>query len=219
MATGTRLVIIGPPGSGKGTISQLFEKELGFTHFSVGEILREHIENNDELGHIAKEYINQGELIPNNITINIITSYLRSLEDENIIIDGFPRNKFQTAFLIENFPVQGLVYVDLDDELIIKRLDGRRVCPLCGRSYHVSYNPPQKQGVCDDDGHALEQRKDDKPTVVTKRLQEYKNSIKEVKTIFSTQNIPKLHLSGTFDIAHKEPIVKKIRQWVKEIKK
>lgn len=217
--TGMRLIIIGPPGSGKGTISQLFEKDLDFTHFSVGEILREHVQNNDELGHIAQEFINKGELIPDNITINIITTYLRSLEDEKVIIDGFPRNVFQAAFLVENFPIQGIVRVELDDETIIKRLSGRRVCPVCSTSYHITNNPPKHEGVCDNDGHALELRKDDNPEVVKKRLQEYHESQQKLDDIFKTESVPEISLRGDIDIHNKKSILEEINDWLDTLQK
>ena len=212
-----KLVIIGPPGCGKGTISQIIEKESSCKHISIGEVLREHVKKDDELGHIAQEYIDKGEFVPDHIIIKIMETYLLSFEKESIIIDGFPRNKFQTAFLVENFLPTGYIRVDLSDEKIIKRLSGRRVCPICQTSYHIETKKPKKEGLCDNDEGVLELRKDDEPAVVLSRLEKYHEEIKPIIEIFKTYKIPELVVSGEFDLSRAHELGKQVLEWQKKV--
>jgi adenylate kinase len=208
-----KLIIIGPPGSGKGTISQLLQTELSCKHISIGEVLRDHVNKDDELGHIAQEYIDKGEFVPDHIIIKIMEAYLSSFKNDSLIIDGFPRNKFQAAFLVDNFLPTGFIRVDLSDEKIIKRLSGRRICPICQESYHLETKKPKKEGFCDKDGGVLELRKDDEPKVVLSRLELYREQISPIIDVFKAYGIPEFVVSGEYDLSKSKELGKKIFSW------
>ena len=180
MAAGKRtyLVLLGVPGAGKGTQARLLEEKLGIPQISTGDIFRYNLKNETELGLLAKSYMDKGELVPDEVTIRMVADRL-SQEDcaEGAIMDGFPRNLMQAAAFAEmTAPYGGVTLaplITISDEEAMRRITGRRVCRTCGATYHVDFNPPQQEGVCDVDGGELYQRDDDKPETVRNRLYVY----------------------------------------------
>ncbi|HHV95098.1 MAG TPA: adenylate kinase [Clostridiaceae bacterium] len=174
-----RLVLLGAPGAGKGTQADILKEKFGIPHISTGDIFRSNIKNNTELGKKAKEYIEKGLLVPDEITVNIVKNRLEE-EDckRGFILDGFPRTIPQAEFLDKilaelNMNLDYVLNIHVPDEELVKRLSGRRVCQKCGKSYHVIYNPPSLENICDDCGSNLIQRDDDKEETVLNRLKTY----------------------------------------------
>lgn len=170
------LILMGLPGAGKGTQAEKINEEYNIPHISTGDMFRQAIKEGTELGTKAKEYMDQGALVPDEVTIGIVKERL-SKDDtkQGFMLDGFPRTIAQAESLetILNELGQDIDYVvnvDVPEEKLVERLTGRRVCPTCGTTYHVVYNPPKEEGICDRDGSKLIQRDDDKPETVKKRL-------------------------------------------------
>lgn len=170
------VVFLGLPGAGKGTQAARLAEEAGVAHVTTGEIFRENIRNNTELGRKAKPYVESGKLVPDEITIGMLLDRISKPDCENgCFLDGFPRNTDQAKALDEALEKQGkqidtVVHIQVDQDELIARLAGRWSCPKCGAVYHQSNHPPKKEGVCDNCGAELTQREDDRPEVVKTRL-------------------------------------------------
>ena len=173
------IVLLGPPGAGKGTQAQLISKTLGLPHISSGDIFRENLKNETDLGKLAQEYMGRGELVPDDVTIAMIRERLARQDcSEGALLDGFPRTPAQAKALSEiladwNESIDCVPYITVDPQILIERLSGRWTCPTCGYIYHEKYNPPQKAGICDKDGSVLYQRDDDKSETVKRRIDVY----------------------------------------------
>jgi len=186
------LVFLGPPGAGKGTQAKLLSQRMGFLHLSTGDLLREAVKNQTLLGKKAKEYMDRGELVPDELIVQLIEETMP--KDGNIILDGFPRTVNQALALEEMLKGKGekiskVLFFDVPDEVIIDRLSGRRVCSKCGAVYHVKYNPPKVEGVCDLCGGSLVQRDDDKEEVVKKRLEVYRKQTQPLVEFYQERGI------------------------------
>jgi adenylate kinase len=186
------LVFLGPPGAGKGTQAKLLSQRMGFLHLSTGDLLREAVKNQTPLGRKAKEYMDRGELVPDELIVQLIEETLP--KDGNVILDGFPRTVNQALALEEMLKVKGekiskVLFFDVPDEVIVDRLSGRRVCSKCGAVYHVKYNPPKVEGVCDLCGGTLVQRDDDKEEVVRKRLEVYRKQTQPLIEFYQERGI------------------------------
>ncbi|HIE59960.1 MAG TPA: adenylate kinase [Persephonella sp.] len=173
---GKIIIFLGPPGAGKGTQAERLIKDFGFIQLSTGDILREAVRNGTELGKKAKQYMETGQLVPDDIIIGIIKDKLNELKDENIIFDGFPRTipqakAFDEMLVKEGKEVDKVILFDVDDEEIINRLSGRRIAPKTGKTYHIIYNPPPPD-------IEVIQREDDKEEVIKKRLEVYHTQTK-----------------------------------------
>jgi adenylate kinase len=177
------IIFLGPPGAGKGTQSQLLKERNGFIQISTGDLLREAVKNQTELGKLAKQYMDEGKLVPDDLIISLIKEKLQEYADKNIIFDGFPRTIPQAESL-DNLLSQldknigAVILFKIEDEEVVKRLAGRRVCPSCGAVYHMVYNPPKIDEICDKCGARLIQRDDDKEEVIRKRLEVYHQQTK-----------------------------------------
>ncbi len=173
------LVFIGPPGAGKGTQATMLEKELGLKQVSSGDLFRENLKNQTELGLLAKSYMDRGELVPDEVTIRMVQDRMqRSDCARGVILDGFPRTLEQASALdamlaSHGSQINATPVLTVPDEALIARLTGRRVCRNCGATYHVIFNPPQADGVCDACGGELYQRSDDSLETVHNRLYVY----------------------------------------------
>jgi adenylate kinase len=173
------IVLLGPPGAGKGTQAKLIVDQTGLVHISSGDIFRENTKNQTELGIQAQSYMKKGELVPDDLTIAMIRERFTRPDCVNgAILDGFPRTPAQ-ADALENMladfgsQVDLVPFITAPDDILIERLCGRWTCPTCGYVYHEKFSPPKQAGVCDNDGAQLYQRDDDKSDTVVRRIQVY----------------------------------------------
>ncbi len=166
------LIFLGPPGVGKGTLSGMAQERLGLVKISTGDILRSHIRKGDALGKLAQRYIEDGEFVPDSVIIDMVKDRLQEDDVKNgFILDGFPRTLVQANALSQAVNIDMVIDLELESELIIKRLSGRRVCVSCGGTFHLSLLADEK--VCPTCWNALEQRKDDMPETIAHRLEVY----------------------------------------------
>ena len=174
-----KIIMLGAPGAGKGTQAKRIAQRYGIPHVSTGDIFRANIKNGTELGMKAKAYMDAGNLVPDEITIGMLLDRIHEADcEKGYVLDGFPRTIPQAESLTAALKERGekmdyAIDVDVPDENIIKRMSGRRACLACGATYHIAYNPPKKEGVCDQCGEPLVLRKDDKPETVKNRLEVY----------------------------------------------
>jgi adenylate kinase len=179
--TELNLILMGPPGAGKGTQAERITEDFDLPYIATGDILREAVKTGTDLGRKAKEYMDKGELVPDEIIIGVILEKVQASQAaDGFILDGFPRTIAQAEALDEAFAkldrrLTAVLLLDVPDEEVVRRLSGRRVSPA-GRPYHVEFNPPKVPGKCDVDGSELIQRDDDKPEVIRKRLEVYHRS-------------------------------------------
>ena len=187
------IVLLGPPGAGKGTQAQLVSDELGLSHISSGEIFRENLKQKTELGQRAEGYINRGELVPDDLTISMIRERLSRPDCKSgALLDGFPRTPAQAESLDEmlagfSSSVRAVPYINVSDEVLIERLTGRWTCRACGHVFHEKFNPPKEAGICDFCGSELYQREDDKVDTVTQRIRVYKTQTQPLIDYYQDQ--------------------------------
>jgi adenylate kinase len=173
------IVLLGPPGVGKGTQAEVLAEKTALAHISSGDLFRENIKNQTELGKLAQSYMNKGELVPDDVTIGMVRDRISRFDcQDGAILDGFPRTPVQAEALqkmLAEFHSQVTLvpYVTAPEEILVERLSGRRTCRANGHIFHVKYNPPRKPGVCDLDGSELYQREDDQAETVKRRIQVY----------------------------------------------
>jgi len=173
------IVLLGPPGAGKGTQAQRISETLVLAHISSGDIFRENLKDQTELGNLAKGYIDRGELVPDDVTIAMIRERLSRPDCRNgALLDGFPRTPIQAEaldkMLVEfNSEVEAVPYINVPEDVLVERLSGRWTCKDQGHVFHHIYSPPKVQGICDQDGSELYQREDDKPETVKRRIRVY----------------------------------------------
>lgn len=174
-----RIILLGPPGAGKGTQAQSISNKYSIPQISTGDIFRKNITDGTELGILAKSYMDKGLLVPDNVTIDLVKNRLKEKDTEKgFLLDGFPRTIHQAevleALLSEHqVALDVALQIEVPREFIVMRMTGRRVCPSCGASYHLEFNPPMLESICDDCGSKLIQRKDDKRETVEERLEIY----------------------------------------------
>jgi adenylate kinase len=173
------LILLGPPGSGKGTQGEGLQEDLRLPYYATGDILRAAVKEGTDVGKQAKEYMDKGELVPDDVIIGVIVERIQAPEaGDGFILDGFPRTVPQAEALeteIEKLgrKITAAILIEVPEEEIVKRVSGRRTCEQGGHVFHVDFNPPKQEGVCDVDGSKLIIRDDDRPEVVQKRLQQY----------------------------------------------
>jgi adenylate kinase len=191
------LVIFGPPGAGKGTQSEALRDKYNLEHLSTGDMLREAVKNGTETGLLAKQYMEGGKLVPDEVVIKIISDKVATIAaDRGTLFDGFPRTLEQAAALDKALEGNGrkidaVVFLNVPDEEVVTRLCGRRMCPACNAIYHVTGKPPKKEGVCDNEGAALIQRADDNETVIRQRLETYHSQTQPVINYYGKKNLLK----------------------------
>ncbi len=174
-----KIVMLGAPGAGKGTQAVNIAKEFGIPHISTGDIFRANIKNQTELGMKAKSYMDKGALVPDDITIGMLLDRIADNDCKNgFVLDGFPRTipqaeSLKGALSLQDTKIDHAVDIEVPDEVITARMGGRRSCPKCGGTYHIVFNAPKQEGICDNCGTELVQRADDKPETVLERLKTY----------------------------------------------
>jgi adenylate kinase len=177
--TELNLVLLGPPGSGKGTQGERLQEDLRLPYYATGDILRAAVRDETELGRTAKEYMDRGDLVPDEVIVGVIAERIDSAEAlDGFILDGFPRTMPQAEALDAKLAeldrgVTAVLLIDVSDDEVVRRLGGRRTCEENGHVFHVEFNPPKQEGVCDIDGSELVVRDDDKPEVIRNRLDQY----------------------------------------------
>lgn len=186
-----KLILLGAPGAGKGTHAEVICEKLNIPSISTGNILREAVKNHTELGEKAKSYMEAGNLVPDELVIEILQERIRQDDCKNgFILDGFPRTVAQAKALDEmNVVIDHVIDLEVEDETVLKRLSGRRVCEDCGASYHVSFRPPKEEGVCDVCGGKVVQRQDDKPETIKDRLHIYHYLTEPLKDYYQDKGI------------------------------
>ena len=186
------LILIGPPGAGKGTQAARLREDFDLTHIATGDLLRAHRERGTDLGLRAARYMAEGRLVPDELVTEMIGEEIGSARG-GFLLDGFPRTPGQADALdrvLEEHgrPLSAVLLIDVPDDVLVERISGRRLCPD-GHVYHVTYDPPAREGVCDVDGKPLSQREDDKPETVRKRLDVYHRETEPLVERYETQGI------------------------------
>ncbi len=188
------IVLLGPPGVGKGTQGRLISKYLHIPLISTGDLLRGEVREQTDLGKIAKSFMDKGELVSDDLIIEVIKKRIRRKDcAEGFILDGFPRTlsqakSLENMFLRDNLRLDAVLLFDVPEEEIIRRLTGRRVCEKCGAVYHVSYNPPHKEGICDRCGGKLITRDDDDEETVRRRIMVYQDATAPLISFYKKQD-------------------------------
>lgn len=180
-----RVILLGPPGAGKGTQVERVAKHLGVTRVSSGDLFREHVGKNKELGRLARSYMDRGALVPDDVTIRMVMGWINAPEQaKGFVLDGFPRTLAQAGALDQAMTAKGgldrVLYINVPKAELVSRLSGRLVCRSCQTPYNSKMSPPKKEGKCDKCGGQIYQREDDKPEAVRKRLQVY---VKETESL------------------------------------
>ena len=199
------LLIMGPPGAGKGTQAETLVKELGITHISTGDMFRSAIKEGTEMGIKAKEYMDKGELVPDYVVVGMVKERLSRPESTGgFLLDGFPRNVVQAEALDETLKTIGIkldsvINIVVPRDKLVNRLTGRRICRFCGSSYHVQFKKPRVEGICDNCGGELYQRSDDNDTAVNNRLYVYEASTRSLIDYYAKKGLLR-NINGDQDI-------------------
>jgi len=200
------LILFGPPGAGKGTQAARLEGDFQLPFIATGDMLRANVKRETELGREAKQYMDAGELVPDELIVAMVADRLQD-EDarDGFILDGFPRTIPQAHALERQLSELGrrvttALLVDVPDEEVIRRLSGRRMCVKTGHNYHVEFDPPKREGICDQDGSRLIQRDDDKPEVIANRLRVYHDQTEPLIDYFDEHGLMR-RIDGTRDAA------------------
>ena len=185
-----RIILIGPPGAGKGTYAKYFSKKYCVPHISTGDIFRAEIANETELGKKIKEYVEKGMLVPDEIVIEVVKKRLSQPDTQKgFILDGFPRTIKQAEALDQFAKIDAAIHIYIDMEEAVRRLSNRYVCPKCGRSYNLLFNPPKNDLTCDDCGTKLIRRKDDEPEIIRKRYKIYYETFQPILEYYKAKNL------------------------------
>ena len=200
-----KIIMLGAPGAGKGTQAKMIADKYQIPHISTGDIFRANIKNGTELGKEAKKYMDQGLLVPDELTVKILFDRVAQPDCANgYVLDGFPRTIPQAEVLDKaltelNDKIDYAINVDVPDENIVKRMSGRRACVACGATYHIEHIPPKKEGVCDKCGETLILRDDDKPETVLNRLKVYHDQTQPLIDFYTKKGVLK-SVDGTVDM-------------------
>jgi len=200
-----KIIMLGAPGAGKGTQADMICSKYNIPHISTGDIFRANIKNGTELGKKAKEYMDKGLLVPDSLVVDLVIDRIHQDDcKDGYVLDGFPRTipqaeALDSALAAEGESIDYAINVDVPDENIVKRMSGRRACVKCGATYHIVYNSPKTENVCDNCGSELIQRDDDKPETVLNRLDVYHKETQPLIDYYSKKNLVK-DIDGTKDL-------------------
>lgn len=183
-----RIIVFGPPGSGKGTQAKLIEKKFSLKHIALGDVFRKTAREKTELGKKIKNYIDKGKFVPDALVVRIVKKILEEKKLKSFVFDGFPRNIFQAKEAEKFLKADIAIYLNVSDKEIIKRLSSRRQCKKCNTIYGLE-NPPKKKGICDKCHSVLYQRKDDKPAIIKKRILIYHKQTKPLINFYEKEGI------------------------------
>jgi adenylate kinase len=212
------IVLLGPPGAGKGTQAKVISETLGLVHVSSGDIFRENLKAQTDLGKLAQTYMNKGELVPDDVTIAMIKDRLSKPDcAKGALLDGFPRTPAQAVALDATLnalggKVQCVPLIAVAPEVLIERLSGRWSCRAQGHVYHIKYNPPKQAGICDVDGSELYQREDDQPATVERRIKVYVEQTAPLIEYYKKNNLL-VEVDGTLSI---EVVTEKMMSAIKK---
>src|SRR5690242_12013903 len=190
-----RLILLGPPGSGKGTQALLLSQRRGLVHVGTGDIFREAVRQGTPRGKLAEPYIKAGQLVPDEVVNEVVAErFQRPDRPTGFVMDGYPRTlaqarAFDTVLRQQGLPLDRVVFVGVGDELLVQRMSGRWSCPQCKATYHLVNNPPRRPGVCDNCGHSLFQRPDDKEETVRERLRQYHKNTEDLIPYYKGQGV------------------------------
>jgi len=207
-----RLILLGPPGAGKGTQASAIVKKYNIPHISTGDIFRANIKEGTELGKKAEEYMNKGLLVPDELVVSIVKDRITKNDCKNgFLLDGFPRTVAQAEALDEELKEMSLgidkvINIEVEKDILIERIIGRRICKNCGATYHIKFSPAKQDGICDICGGELHQRKDDTLDTVEKRIQVYMEQTKPLIDYYAQKGLL-LNIDGTKD---KEEVFREI---------
>jgi len=213
-----RIVLLGPPGSGKGTQASALESRRGVPHIASGDLLRANVRDGTELGTRAKPYMDRGDLVPDDLILDMMAERLSQPDaQEGYVLDGFPRTVAQAEALEERLSKLGreldaVIYLRVSEKEILRRISGRRTCPNCGAVYHVDTMPPKKEGICDKCGAKLVQRDDEEPEVVRQRLNVYSEQTEPLLDFYRQRDLL-YEVDGTIGI---ENVLNEIERIVSE---
>jgi adenylate kinase len=189
------LVLLGPPGSGKGTQGERLQEDLRLPYYATGDILRAAVREETAIGRIAKEFMDRGDLVPDEVIVGVVAERVDSTEAaDGFILDGFPRTEPQAEALAVKLDelgrkLTGVLLIDAGDDEVVRRLGGRRTCKENGHVFHVEFNPPEKEGICDLDGSELIVRDDDEPDVIRHRLVQYHEKTEPLVKYYDSQSV------------------------------
>lgn len=214
-----RLVLLGPPGAGKGTHAKELSKQYQLVHLATGDILRKHIREQTPLGRKAKDIIESGNLVPDDLVNQVMFEEIDKIPGKNFILDGYPRTIGQAEALEEflkkkNLPLDTVLDFETSEKVIIDRLSGRRVCPNCGHNFHIRNIRPKKEGVCDFCGEKLFQRKDDTPETIQHRLDTYKQETSPLIQYYKKKDLLQ-PVPGDYDVSELQAEIKSLFEAMK----
>jgi adenylate kinase len=195
MATELNLILIGPPGAGKGTQAERLRQDFALPYIATGDMLRTHVKEETDLGHQAKAFMDAGDLVPDDLIVAMARERLEQGDaQDGFLLDGFPRTSGQADALAEMLTglgrtVTAALLIDVPDDELVRRLAGRRMCVKAGHNYHVEFDPPKHEGICDQDGSRLIQRDDDTPEVIQNRLAVYHRQTKPLVDYYDRQGL------------------------------
>ncbi|MDP8956475.1 MAG: adenylate kinase [Actinomycetota bacterium] len=188
-----RIVLLGPPGAGKGTQAKQLSKRHGVVHIATGDIFRWNVQHGTELGKLAQSYMERGDLVPDDVVVRMVVETIGQTEG-GFILDGFPRTVPQALALEENLekleqPLTAVLYFHIEEEIAVKRISGRRTCSKCGTPYNVEFDPPRVEAVCDVCGGELVQRGDDREETVRRRFEVYEESTAPLRQFYAERGL------------------------------
>jgi len=214
-----KAIIFGAPGAGKGTYSSRLKEKLGVETIATGDIFRDLMKAESDLGRKVRGYVEKGHLVSDEIVLEVLKERLSKIpKEKGFILDGYPRTLEQAKTLDNITPIDVILLLDVPDQIIIERLSSRRICRNCGTVYNIRFLKPKKEGICDKCGGPLYQRSDDNPEVIRNRLKVYQEQTKPLIEYFRKKNLPFVTATTTSIDQPPEPIVEKLIAELKKLK-